>query len=434
MDTVRKMETVRKKILPGAYLTVIKTERFKTDHLALNFYIPLERRSAAETAVLSRVLARGTELHPSVRSLNRYTDTLYDLSCDIGTSAVGDYQTLTVRIDMLGERFVPKDEGIRLQAEAFRFLVEILARPLVKDGAFSEEYTESEKKLLIDRIRGDINNKDRYAMKRGRSHMLGEHPAAISPDGEEDAVASVTARALYERFTDILGSAHVEAVYMGHVGEDTVALLRDAIGAVLPSARPDTGLPSLAPFVPNGSGERSVTEQVEAKQGRLLLGYSLPYLPSESPAASVFIELFGSSPMSRLFKNVRERLSLCYYCTAALELSLGVMWVRSGISAENLASGTEEIARQLADLAAGNITEEELDICKRSVISAHESILDAPGAFGDWYIRRVIVGADTDIGRQMEKVSRVTAAEVADIARRASLSMTYYLRGVTCAE
>lgn len=423
------MDTVRKKLMPGAWLTVIETERFKTEYLALNFYLPLERQSAAETALLSRVLSRGTALHPDIRSLGRYTDMLYDLSCGISTSAIGDHQMLTVRMDMLSDRFIPKDEGIRLQAEALRFLVELLAMPLVSDGALSEEYTESEKKLLIDRIRGDINNKDRYAMKRGRMHMLGAHPAAISPDGDEETVALVTARQLCERLRSILGTAHLEAVYMGHLGADTEALIEKAIGDILPSQRPDTGLPRLAPFIPDGGEARAITEQVEAKQGRLLLGYSLPYQPEESAAASVFIELFGSSPMSRLFKNVRERLSLCYYCTAALELSLGTMWVRSGISAENLAAGTDEIARQLADIVAGNVTSEELEICKRSVISAHKSILDAPGALGEWYIRRLLVGADTDIWEQMKKVEAVTADEVSALAQRASLRMTYYLRG-----
>lgn len=414
----------------GAELTIINTGKFKTNYFALNFYVPLERESAAEIALLSRVLTRGTQKYPSIGALNRHTDMLYDLSFSLNSTAVGNYQVLGFRMDHLGSRFVPSFEDINMTEEAFGFVREFFGAPLVKDGAFSAEYTESEKKLLLDRIRGEINNKSRYAIKRGRRHMLGSHPAAVSPDGDEETVSVVTPERLYSRFCDVLSSAHVEAVYMGDVGADTESLVLDTLKAILPADRVGAPLPELTPFVPETAEVRKVTEEAEAKQGRLVMGYSLPYTGLESACASVFIELFGSSPVSRLFKNVRERLSLCYYCTGNVELSLGVMWIKSGISEENLKLGTDEIAAQLKDVSYGNISEDELETAKRSILSALRSATDAPSAFVEWYLGRLINRADTDIERHMSAVECVNVADVAEFAGRAKLSSVYYLRGV----
>lgn len=428
------MDFKRSEIAPGVGLAVMNTEKFKTDSFVMKFYIPLEKTVASEVSLLSRVMLRGTAAFPSVRLLNHYTDLLYGLSCGFSAAAFGSYQVLTFRIDFLDGRFIPTSENIDIFSEAMKFVREFFNSPLIENGAFSEEYTESEKKLLIDRIRGDIDNKDSYAFKRGKKALLGSHPASISPMGEEEDVLKITPQALYRRFKDIMLNAHVESVYIGVLPDGADELISDTMHSIFSANRVYSPIPKINMLSEDDCLSGDITEDAVAKQGRMILGYLLPYSSNESPAVEIFVEIFGRSPVSRLFKNVRERLSLCYYCSASVDASLGAMFIRSGISEENLSLAREEITRQLADIASGNISDEELEISKRSVISSCRMITDSAFSWGAYYLRRLMFGSFTDVNEYAEAVEAVTLRDVAEIASRVLFKTSYYLRGTDASD
>ena len=43
------------------------------------------------------------------------------------------------------------------------------------------------------------------------------------------------------------------------------------------------------------------------------------------------MSVLGGSATSRLFRNVREKQSLCYYCGSAAQRATGVMMIDSGV-------------------------------------------------------------------------------------------------------
>lgn len=424
--------TVQKiKFAPGAELSIIPTGKFKTNYLALNFYLPLEKERASRVSLLSRVMNRGTEKYPTIGELNRYTDMLYELTFSMSISAAGGMQVLCFRLDYLDDRFVPAEDGLNITDLAMAFMKEYFLHPLIKDGAFCAEYVEAEKKLLCDRIRGEINNKDAYALKRARRSFLGDHPAAISPMGELDAVADLDGKVLYNEFLRIMSEAHAEALFVGDVSTGAVEKVTEALTAIMPSGRADTPIPHIdrPDYGVFGDETREVTEEVNAKQGRMVLGYSIPYEGEESAVATTFLEIFSGSPVSRLFMNVRERLNLCYYCSAGIDVSVGAMLIRSGIAEENVEKAMEEISRQLSDIAMGNISDSELALAKTSILSSMKGLKDSGSALGEWYLRRVALGLPDDIDLMMERAEAVTVADIAELASRARLRMKYFLRG-----
>ena len=148
-------------IAPGAELSVIPTSKFKTNYLALNFYVPMDKDIASRLSLLSRVMSRGTEKYPSLGELNKYTDLLYELTFSMSVSSAGGVQILCFRMDYLDDRFIPEADGLSITDLALDFMKEFLLRPLVKNGSFSAEYVESEKKLLIDRKIGRASCRER---------------------------------------------------------------------------------------------------------------------------------------------------------------------------------------------------------------------------------------------------------------------------------
>ena len=57
---------------------------------------------------------------------------------------------------------------------------------------------------------------------------------------------------------------------------------------------------------------KEVTERIDVKQGKLILGFRVNLKPDDelTPAMRSFADVFGGGPYSRLFTKVREEMSL----------------------------------------------------------------------------------------------------------------------------
>jgi predicted Zn-dependent peptidase len=144
---------------------------------------------------------------------------------------------------------------------------------------------------------------------------------------------------------------------------------------------------------------------------------------------SLFAEIFGGSPMSKLFMNVREKLSLCYYCRASLDSYKGIMLVLSGIQSVNKEKSQNAIMNELFDIQNGKVSEEEFSAAKLSLINSYKTLDDSPAALSAWYISRIMSGSFSDPSVVLEKVKNTTLEEVIEVSKKVKLDTVYFLEG-----
>ena len=97
---------------------------------------------------------------------------------------------------------------------------------------------------------------------------------------------------------------------------------------------------------------------MEVTQGKLSMGFSCG--SDDMPALLLGNTLFGGSSNSKLFLNVREKLSLCYYASSMYHRQKGIITVSSGIEFQNYQRAYDEILSQLAAVQNGELEEWEL--------------------------------------------------------------------------
>ena len=146
------------------------------------------------------------------------------------------------------------------------------------------------------------------------------------------------------------------------------------------------------------------------------------------PALYVFNDLFGGSPSSRLFMNVREKLSLCYYASSMIDIRKGLLLVSSGIQLSNYDSAKNEIFAQLDSIRDGAFSLEDLETAKAGVISDMRSIPDSQGALESFYVSQAIAGADYSPTDMAELVSEITAERVISVAKSVDCDQIYLLK------
>lgn len=182
--------------------------------------------------------------------------------------------------------------------------------------------------------------------------------------------------------------------------------------------------------VPDGPA-RTFTESLPVTQSKLSLGFRTGVTGSHAayPAMMLFNCIFGGGVQSKLFRQVREAQSLCYYASSTLEKQKGVLAVASGIASESFDAAREEILRQLSETQQGHITAGELDAARRTVLAGLRVSQDSPAALENFWLSQNLLGLTWGLETLQEKIAAVTLDEVVDAANRVRLDAVYFLKG-----
>lgn len=414
---------IREELMDNVYLTYVPSRKFKTGLLSAQMVAPLRRETASLNALLVNVLSQGTVNCPDMAALSARLDQLYGAEVIPTVRKKGENQAFGFVASCVDERFLPQPE--RLLEPLSDLLGEMFCHPVTRNGRLSGEYTAREKENLADLIRGEINDKRSYASRRLIAEMCREEPYGVSRLGEARDVERISLQRLNAHYKTILPQARLELFYCGSGERSRVAgMLRRAFA----SLHRQGGMEP-APTLRRPARERPklVEEEMDVAQSRLCLGFRLE---GEDPAAAMVMNaMFGGSGGSKLFMNVREKLSLCYYASSAYHRRKGLVTVSAGIRAGDYQRALDEILAQLDAMGRGDWTDRELDDARRALLSGLRSMEDDPGSLEDFAVGRAAGGSDETVAGLMTALEAVTAQDVQEAARALRLDTIYFLKG-----
>ena len=413
-------------LLPGVNLRCFRDARFKQGCLSFQLLRQMDRAEAALNALLPAVLLRGTKAHPDLRSFTAHLDTLYGASVNTMVRRVGDYQITGLYCGFMDDRFALP--GDRVLKPMLSFLEELLLDPLTEGDAFLPAIVESEKKNLVATIESERNDKRTYAMGKLLKIMCAADTFGLPRLGEPEQVRAITPEGLYAHYQTILKTSPMEIFYVGSadirmVAEGLMPLLRRLERDCMVMA-PQTGFAQCQ--------GRDETERMDVAQGKLCMGFTTPITNRDEafPAMQVMNTLFGAGMTSKLFVNVREKLSLCYHVGSAYYGTKGIVAVNAGIDFDKEQLTREEILRQLAACQKGEISDLELGAAKEAVLSSLRATHDSPGGIEGYYATANLSGLKLSPAEYMAAVEAVTAEDVAAAAQTVRLHTTYFLKGL----
>ena len=412
-------------LLQGVTLRCCRDTRFKQGCLSFQLVRQMNKDEAAMNALLPSVLLRGTKSCPDLRSITEHLDELYGASVSALVRRVGDYQNTGLYCGFMDDRFAMP--GDRVLEPMIAFLEEILLDSPLEKGGFLSAFVESEKKNLIATIESERNDKRSYAMSRLLKTMCAADTFGLPRLGEIDQVAAIDPVGLYDHYRKILRSSTVEIFYVSSAEAETVAnLLMPLLNRLERAWEPLAEQTSFHPCE-----GRDVEETMEVAQGKLCMGFTTPITNRcpEFPAMQVMNTILGAGMTSKLFMNVREKLSLCYSIGSGYYGTKGIVTVAAGIDFDKEQLTRAEVLRQLEACRAGDITELELKAAKEAILSSLRSTHDSPGAIEGYYATAALSGLIFDHEAYMEAVEKVTIADVVACAKQLTLHSTYFLKG-----
>lgn len=412
-------------ILPGVVLRYMQAGRFKQSALSIQFLRPMTMEEAGVNALIPAVLLRGCEGYPDLQRITEKLDDLYGASVGTLVRRIGDYQTVGFYCGFIEDRFALKGDAIL--APMLEFVGKLLLEPLLEEGGFCREFVESEKRNLISVIESEFSDKRTYAASRLLKIMCREDSFGIPRLGEVSQIRQIDAVSAYAHYQNMLRQSPLELFYVGSASMETVAqLLRQMLAGV---ERAPEALPPQTPFH-HVTGQMA-QEQQQIAQGKLAMGFvtEITNRDSRFAAMQVMNTVFGSGMTSKLFMQVREKMSLCYAIGSGYYGSKGILTVNAGIDTAQERKATEAILAQLEACKRGEISAEELEAAKEAILSGLRAVYDSPGAMESFFSTAAISGLGRTPEGYADEIRGVSLENVAEAAQTVQLHSTFFLKG-----
>lgn len=412
----------RRKIADGVYFSSITDKRYKKNLISVAFSTQLSEDTATENVIVPVLLTKCNSKLPTYKAFNNKMSRLY--ASGIGGTAGRQYDLQTISFGAYYLDDIYALSGEKMTGIMTDILIDCLTSPVTENGVFSEKFVELEKKTVIDNIETAINDKRSYAIERAMKTICKGEPASVCSYGTVEKAKLITPDSAYKAYRRMLETMPCEIICTGCSDFDGVA---EKFAAAFEKAGRHNIENTTIALSPVKTQTEEVTERLTVNQSKLVLGFKSH---SDDDAALVLLQkIFGGTTSSKLFRNVREKMSLCYYCSAARNDLKGIMLVNSGVENENIEKTKEAVIDQLEEIRNGNFTNEDINFAEMAIKNDFKSVADSAGNVSNWYFDCI---RKNDIVTPEEKLGRylgVSKERIIAAAKSMVLDSVYVLTG-----
>lgn len=414
----------RKQIADGIFFGKITDKRFKANRIEVRIINDFDDLPRADYAAASYILSDCCKRFPNYRLMSRQLANMYEASLTSGTSFFQPTNQRMVYLHgtVLDDRYAL--EGEALVREFCGLIRDCLLDPNANEVAFDETAAALMRGELIDSIDSVINDKSSYAAENAAKTAFAGESLERSALGTHEEAEKVTAQSAYSAYKRLLESGHFEITATGYSDfEDAEKIFAEMAEKL---ERRDICILKGSPS-PLKAKPAYVSDKLEMQQAILRMYLKAPEF-EDIFAGALFAMILGGMTTSRFFSNIREKQSLCYYCSGALNRFNRTLIVQAGVEPQNLKRTEEAVMKELSDICSKGVTDEELKTAllemENRVAAMRESM-----AMANWYISQISDGKFLSPEEYLDELKKVTVERITETAKQFKLDTVYSLSG-----
>ena len=405
-------------------LSYIPMKKLKTTTIGIYLKRELKKDEASKNALLPHILKNGSQLVKNRKETEYYLENLYGAKMSAGISKKGNAHILCFEGETISDSFAPSGE--RLTMGLLKLLLSVIFAPKEE---FDSESFETERHNAITKIESIINDKRVYANYRCQEEMSKGDIFSIPRLGYAEDMKKLTKEELYSYYKQIVASSPIDIYICG----DTDI---DAIEAEIRSFLKDFNFAKAKGIKNNILKDKAdigyVTERFNVTQGKLSMGFLTHIAANDERSCALILanSIFGGGAQSKLFNNVREKLSLAYYAGSVLNRPKGFLTVNSGIEIKNFEKAKAEILLQLEEMKKGNITDLEIEASKNFLINSLNSLNDDQFEMISYYHNEKVIDSNLGIEEYKSRILALKKEDVVSAMSDVTLDTVYFITGL----
>ena len=402
-------------------LHLIKTNKFKTLFFKVILSEKLKKEDITIRNLLIDNLMSSSKKYKTMRELNIKKQDLYGVSVNMVNRRIGDYSFIEYTMNMLNKRFTEES----MLKESIQFFSELLYEPNVSNGLFDNELFEVSKKNIKKELEMEKERPNSYAFDRFKEVLDKDAAFSYSSIGYEKDLENITSEDLYKYYKKTLDNSVCDIYVVGDFDFDEVEQLIKDNFKFNTKCRPS----SYSILLKDNKRNNEVIQESSFNQSRLFIGFKLTNFNEEDKKypLSLFNMIFGNSPESKLFKEVREEKSLCYSISSSYRRLDNFYYINAGISYNNYDEVLNTIKKCLKDMQEGNFDEESLEKAKTVYLSALKETFDTSASIVEFYFANEYFDNDS-YEEQLELHQKVTKEDIIRVANLLEIDTIYLLK------
>lgn len=412
-------------ICDGVNFTCINDNRFKTSRISATMFMPLTSSTASTNAILPFILSRSCKEYPSLIKLNEKLSELYGATIYPSVNKIGEAQALTISVNGIDDKY--SLDGKSVSQELIKLLCSIIFRPNLNSyNKFREDDINQEKRQLIELLDSEFNDKKVYSKLRCEQLMCSNEKFGINRLGTKEQLLTLNCDNIYNAWENVIKTSQIELIMIGNSDyEASYKVFKDEFSKIQRNFTSNIN----TEVIRNSQKIKEYTDKMEVSQCKLVMGFraGVATPDNEVSAMRVMTALFGGTPHSKLFLNVREKMGLCYYCSAKYDRFKGIILVESGVKKNNVDKAKEEILNQLESIKHGDFNESEISATKLAISNNFRTLSDQLVGLESYYISQVFDKEILTPEQQAEKINGVTKEDIINVANKVTLDTVYLL-------
>lgn len=398
----------------GAYnLHFIKTNKFKTISVDVNFYRAIKEDEITKRNLLKMILLDSNNNYKTERELIIESERLYDIKISSGISRIGKFSDLSFQTKFLNEKYTEAD----MNKESIIFFLSLIFDPYVKEGRFIN--IDKQKNRLYQEINSLKDNKIKYSMLK-LMEKIKDKPYSYNPYGQKEDLDDITGKELYDYYKKVISEDQIDIFVLGYFSSNEMKEIFKEYFKVNTFKKENKNLiiPELVPR------KRIVKyhEYDKVSQSQLVLLCSLNNLTDfeRKYTIKLYNEILGGSSSSVLFSRVREDKGYCYYINSGVKAYDNILLINSGVEKKNIEPAIKLIRRCLKDINNGKVSDELIESSRNTILSSIKASSDTPMGIINTALSRVLVGSD-DMEERINNFSKITKEDIIKVSKKVSL-------------
>ena len=403
-------------------LHIIKTNKFKTINIKINFKTILKKEEKTIRNFISQILLCSSKNYSTKRKLQIESEELYGIDINSKSYRSGNYSVISFSTTFLNEFYTEKG----MNEKSINFFKELILNPDIEKDSFKDFGFNLTKNILEEDITSIKDNPGRYSIIRLYEETAPNTVLSYIPDGYLEDLKKITKKNLYEYYRKMLKEDIVDIFVIGDVDVNEIKrLLNINIGS---------GKSKLEKhFLNLGNTRNDINEVIEKKdinQSKLAISCLFNDLTDfeKKYVLKLYTFILGGSGESILFKSLRGDNSLCYYVNARSSMLDGVITITSGIDKSKYKKAVKLIKKALEDIKRGDFDTEEIEKGKITFINSCKEIYDYPLDLLNVYVSHEYINNDL-LETKIKEIEKVNKTMIVDLAKKIKINTIFLLEG-----
>ena len=418
------MDYIKKDL--GSYnLHMIKTEKFKTITIKVVFHTPIIKEEITKRTVLADILLQSSKKYNSKRDLIIAAEDLYSVDIAGNNQRLGNYILTSFNFQVLMDKYT--EEG-NLE-KSFEFLSEMLFNPDVQDKKFKKDKLEIAKNNSLIAINSIKENPTGYSLSKMAEAYDSNSPIAYRMVGYLEDLDKITEDNLYDAYEKMINNDYVDIFVVGNFNsKEMLALIKRHFK--FKRIKKKKASYYLKEHKPRKK-RLFAGEEIDNTQSKLAIACSLNKLTDYERNYPLVLAnlILGGGVDSKLFRDVREKNSLCYTIRSIANKLDNLLIISAGIDRINYPKTVNLITRNLNDLKKGKFTDKDIEVAKEFYYTSIEELEEDEYRIIAEFMMEEILGL-APIVERLKKMNKVTKKEIVKVFKKITMDTVFLLEGV----